>query len=170
MRKQKALTHTSGSLQIPVSDKWGSNIQPTIRPTEYRCYIKEVIPICNSGCSDSIVEYSFVLRANSPSRWHLTRCLLLCSPPTIHDFTGNGNYFFIDISGMISSRFPTGIRMLYWGSYISECCPGSVTASDQPGTNGLRALARPGFCRIILAASLPFSAVFPFSRTYNGPT
>jgi len=28
----------------------------------------------------------------------------------------------------------------------------------------------PGFCRIILAASLPFSAVFPFSRTYNGPT
>ena len=41
----------------------GSNIQPTIRPTEYRCYIKEGFLICNSGCGDSIVEHSFVLRA-----------------------------------------------------------------------------------------------------------
>jgi len=32
-----------------------------------------------SGCEDTIVEFSFVLRANSPSRWHLTRYLLLCS-------------------------------------------------------------------------------------------
>ena len=37
-----------------------------------------------SGCGDSIVEKSFVLRANSPSRWHLTRRLLLCSGVTIH--------------------------------------------------------------------------------------
>ena len=32
-----------------------------------------------SGCGDLIVDKSFVLRANSPSRWHLTRGLLLCS-------------------------------------------------------------------------------------------
>ena len=55
-------------------------------------------PICNSGCSDSIVENTFVLRANSPSRWHLTRCLLLCSWITIHDLSGNVNRYFIDIS------------------------------------------------------------------------
>ena len=54
-----------------------------------------------SGCGDSIVEKSFVLRANSPSRWHLTRCLLLCSRITIHDFTGNVNTFFIDIERSI---------------------------------------------------------------------
>ena len=51
-----------------------------------------------SRCSDSIVELSFVLRANSPSRWHLTHCLLLCSQITIHDMTGIVNRFFIDIS------------------------------------------------------------------------
>ena len=50
-----------------------------------------------SGCGDSIVEKSFVHRANSPSRRHLTRCLLLCSQITIHDFTGNVNTHFIDI-------------------------------------------------------------------------
>ena len=54
-----------------------------------------------SGCGDSIVEKSFVLRANSPSRWHLTRCLLLCSRLTIHDFTENVNSYFIDISASI---------------------------------------------------------------------
>ena len=47
-----------------------------------------------SGCGDPIVEKSFVLRANSPSRWHLTRDLLLCSRNTIHDFLGNVNRFF----------------------------------------------------------------------------
>ena len=35
----------------------------TCRPTEYRCYIKEVFLICNSGCGDPIVERSFVLQA-----------------------------------------------------------------------------------------------------------
>ena len=38
-------------------------IQPTNRPTEYRCYIKEVNPIWRSGCGDPIAEISFVLRA-----------------------------------------------------------------------------------------------------------
>ena len=33
-----------------------ANIQPTVRPTEYRCYIKEVFPICNSGCGNPIVD------------------------------------------------------------------------------------------------------------------
>ena len=27
----------------------GSNIQPTIRPTEYRCYIKEIVPYATAG-------------------------------------------------------------------------------------------------------------------------
>ena len=47
-----------------------------------------------SGCGDPIVEKSFVLRANSPSRWHLTRGLLLCSRFTIPDFDTNVNKFF----------------------------------------------------------------------------
>ena len=68
-----------------------------------------------SGCGDSIVEkFSFVLRANSPSRWHLTRCLLLCSRITIHDFTGNVNTFFIDIAGSIS---PPGICRIFLRRY-----------------------------------------------------
>ena len=54
-----------------------------------------------SGCGDSIVEKSFVLRANSPSRWHLTRRLLLCSRITIHEITENVNTYFIDIPGAI---------------------------------------------------------------------
>ena len=42
-----------------------------------------------SGCGDSIVDVT-ILRppGNSPSRWHLTRRLLLCSGFTIHDLTG----------------------------------------------------------------------------------
>ena len=47
-----------------------------------------------SGCGDPIVEQSFVLRANSPSRWHLTRGLLLCSRFTIPDFDINVNIFY----------------------------------------------------------------------------
>ena len=47
-----------------------------------------------SGCGDPIVEKSFVLRANSPSRWHLTRDLLLCSRNTIHYIVGNVNRIF----------------------------------------------------------------------------
>ena len=33
-------------------------IQPTIRPTEYRCYIKEVNPIWRSGCGYPIADGS----------------------------------------------------------------------------------------------------------------
>jgi hypothetical protein len=51
-----------------------------------------------SGCGDSIVDKFLRPPGNSPSQWHLTRCLLLCSGITIHDFTGNVNRYFIDIS------------------------------------------------------------------------
>ena len=132
---------------------------------------KGVFPICNSGCSDSIVEISFVLRANSPSRWHLTRCLLLCSPITIHDITENGNHYFIDISGTIHTpvrfcqidflcaqeRYPA----LSGGA--SRHLTGWVCIGSGPSS-------APGFCRIILKHSLLFSAVFPILRTYNGTT
>jgi hypothetical protein len=49
--KRKAPTHNaSGSLQITESSVGsGSNIQPTIRPTEYRCYIKEVVLYATAG-------------------------------------------------------------------------------------------------------------------------
>ena len=47
-----------------------------------------------SGCGDLIVEKSFVLRANSPSRWHLTRGLLLCSQDNIHDLLTKVNKIF----------------------------------------------------------------------------
>ena len=83
-----------GAVQT-LDDPWGIGSRNlTHCPTEYRCYIKEGSPICNSGCGDPIVEKSFVLRANSPSRWHLTRDLLLCSRITIHDFAGNVNRIF----------------------------------------------------------------------------
>ena len=51
-----------------------------------------------SGCGDPIVEKSFVLRANSPSRWHLTRGLLLCSRLTIPDFFQNVKNLFENFS------------------------------------------------------------------------
>ena len=53
--------------------------QPTIRPTEYRCFIKEVNPLWRSGCENPIVEKFLRPPGNSPSRWHLTRGFLLCS-------------------------------------------------------------------------------------------
>ena len=56
-----------------------SKKQPTIRPTEYRCYIKEAIQYVCSGCGDLIVESFLRPPGNSPSRWHLTRGLLLCT-------------------------------------------------------------------------------------------
>ena len=57
----------------------GSVKQPTIRPTEYRCFIKEVNPLWCSGCENPIVEKFLRPSGNSPSRWHLTRGFLLCS-------------------------------------------------------------------------------------------
>ena len=42
--------------------KKAANIQPTVCQTEYRCYIKEVIPICNSGRENPIVDIPFVHR------------------------------------------------------------------------------------------------------------
>ena len=47
-----------------------------------------------SGCGDSIVDKILRPPGNSPSRWHLTRRLLLCSGFTIHDFTGIVNIYF----------------------------------------------------------------------------
>ena len=52
-----------------------------------------------SGCGDSIVDKILRPPGNSPSRWHLTRRLLLCSRITIHDFTENVNIYFSQASG-----------------------------------------------------------------------
>ena len=66
-------------------------IQPTNRPTEYRCYIKEVFPYATAGAVTP--SWNTFLRPpdNSPFRWHLTQGLLLCSGDTIHEKTGNVN-------------------------------------------------------------------------------
>lgn len=48
-----------------------------------------------SGCGDLIVESIFLRPpGNSPSRWHLTRDLLLCSAITIHEERPKVNTFF----------------------------------------------------------------------------
>ena len=51
-----------------------------------------------SGCGDPIVESFLRPPGNSPSRWHLTRGLLLCSPPTIHEREENVNRHLINFS------------------------------------------------------------------------
>ena len=51
-----------------------------------------------SGCGDSIVDKILRPPGNSPSRWHLTRRLLLCSRFTIHDITENVNIYFPQFS------------------------------------------------------------------------
>ena len=64
-----------------------------------------------SGCGDSIVEKILRPPGNSPSRWHLTRRLLLCSTFTIHDFTRNVNSNFIDIFGV--NTFPDSVGYFF---------------------------------------------------------
>ena len=76
-----------------------------------------------SGCGDSIVDQK-ILRppGNSPSRWHLTRRLLLCSRITIHEITENVNTHFIDITGSIGfswQRQPFSEKLSYLSYGIS---------------------------------------------------
>ena len=75
-----------------------------------------------SGCGDSIVD-QMTLRppGNSPSRWHLTRRLLLCSRITIHDFTGNVNTNFITIAihDLFLFRRDSFIKKLSYHSWAS---------------------------------------------------
>lgn len=47
-----------------------------------------------SGCGDHIVEKILRPSGNSPSRWHLTRDLLLCSRNNIHHLTEKVNTHF----------------------------------------------------------------------------
>ena len=58
----------------------------------------------------SIVEKILRPPGNSPSRWHLTRCLLLCSGITIHDLTGNVNTYFYRYH---KSIYPFGLCRIF---------------------------------------------------------
>ena len=71
----------------------GSKIRPTVRPTEYRCYIKEVNPIWRSGCGYPIADGVLRLSHNSPFWQHFTQGLLLCSEDTIHHWKKKVNTF-----------------------------------------------------------------------------
>ena len=93
-----------------------------------------------SGCGDLIVEKSFVLRANSPSRWHLTRGLLLCSGFNIHDFWGNVNRYL-----PIYGQLPKGT--------ITVCQFSTVDCES---------------CRRVSIKSVPVSPCFPYAFAYNG--
>ena len=75
-----------------------ANIQPTVRPTEYRCYIKEVFPICNSGRENPIVDKSFV-RRTLPVPVALDARLSTLFVLIIHEAAGkvNTNYHFMEI-------------------------------------------------------------------------
>ena len=70
-----------------------------------------------SGCGDSIVDRILRPPGNSPSRWHLTRRLLLCSRITIHDITENVNTYFIDIPGTIILQ-PESVASFF----LLSCC------------------------------------------------
>ena len=67
-------------LQITVHDKAvGNTKQPTNRPTEYRCYIKEGIQYATAGAVTPSWKAFLRPLGNSPSQQHLTQGLLLCS-------------------------------------------------------------------------------------------
>ena len=56
------------------------------------------IPICNSGCSDSIVERFLRPPGKLPVPVALDALSLTLFKITIHDLSGNVNRYFIDIS------------------------------------------------------------------------
>ena len=57
-----------------------SEIQPTNRPTEYRCFIEEVNPIWRSGCGYLIADGSPSSVTQLPILTALHARFLLCSP------------------------------------------------------------------------------------------
>ena len=123
-------------------------------------------PICNSGCSDSIVDRFLRPPGKLPVPVALNALSLTLFTLTIHDFTGNVNRLFIDISRTILILFVTATRIIFGSSYVTEQYPGGVTILDQPGTNWLRALARPDS----VASFSPISCCFrrfsqPLQRT-----
>ena len=69
----------------------GSTFTADHSPDRVSLLHKGGYPICNSGCGDPIVEKFLRPPGNSPSRWHLTRGLLLCSQPNIHGSAENVN-------------------------------------------------------------------------------
>ena len=63
--------------------------QPTIRPTEYRCFIKEVNPLWRSGCENPIVEKLPSSSGQLPVPMALDARLSTLFAHTIHQMTGN---------------------------------------------------------------------------------
>ena len=66
----------------------GSKKQPTIRPTEYRCFIKEVNPLWRSGCENPIVEKFPSSSGQLPVPMALNARLSTLFAHTIHHVTG----------------------------------------------------------------------------------
>ena len=77
-----------------------------------------------SGCGDSIVDKILRPPGNSPSRWHLTRRLLLCSRITIHDIAENVNSYFIDITRSIRND---GLFQRNCRIFLRGCPPFSLS-------------------------------------------
>ena len=69
----------------------GSKYQPTVRPTEYRCYIEEGIPYATAGAVTPSWNAFLRPSGNSPSQQHLTQGLLLCSRINIHHIAAKVN-------------------------------------------------------------------------------
>ena len=62
--------------------------QPTIRPTEYRCFIKEVNPLWRSGCENPIVEKFPSSFGQLPVPMALDARFSTLFAHTIHQMTG----------------------------------------------------------------------------------
>ena len=106
LQKTKIPDITSGSLQIPAWKGAAIYSRPFARPSI--ASHKGGYPIWAAGAVAASWKNSFVLRANSPSRWHLTRCLLLCSGVTIHENPRNVNRQFQILSQDPAYPFPRG--------------------------------------------------------------
>ena len=72
---------------LPVGND--SKKQPTIRPTEYRCFIKEVSPLWRSGCENPIVEKFPSSSGQLPVPMALNARLSTLFDHTIHQMHGN---------------------------------------------------------------------------------
>ena len=71
---------------LPVGND--SKKQPTIRPTEYRCFIKEVNPLWRSGCENPIVEKIPSSFGQLPVPMALDARFSTLFAHTIHQMTG----------------------------------------------------------------------------------
>ena len=74
-----------------------SEKQPTVRPTEYRCFIREVNPLWRSGCGYLIADASPSSATQLPILTALHARFLLCSLSTIQQIPVNVNTIFAKV-------------------------------------------------------------------------